>query len=113
MPHPPHPNPQVSLLRQGTFSESQRAWTEITKAGTFHYGCSQQAVIAILGPPDFRAPDGLALCYKTGGGPLWFDFQNGALIQREIVRPARWRGTDQELADWWANEKDTDHWYEH
>ena len=69
---------------------------------------TRDEVMRLLGRPDRLTND--AVCYKTNGGPLWIEFNNGVLVNAALVSPPRWRGTNEELADWWEKTRNQDNW---
>jgi hypothetical protein len=68
----------------------------------------REDVVAFLGRPDRETTD--AIAYKTNGGPLWIEFTSGVLIHAALVTPPRWRGTDEELAEWWSKTRNQENW---
>jgi hypothetical protein len=102
----------VRTLRSGSFAESRQAGKTVLADPEFAYGASRGEIIGALGQPDYETEDGNDVCYKTGGGPLWFTFQDNQLIYKAIVSPPRWRGTDAELAKFWEQQSKTDTWHQ-
>jgi hypothetical protein len=77
----------------------------------FNYGIEKNKIISLLGSPDYKTFDNNQFCYKTNAGPLWFSFHQERLIKKAIVRPPRWRGTEEDLEKLWKKKKNTDDWY--
>ena len=101
----------TDILLHGSYPDSQRAWHRLEKEQTFKDGMPPNAVVAILGKPDLELGD--ARCYKTGSGPLWFEFSRNRLIgSHHVSAPPRWRGTDQEAEALWKRTRDQDSWHE-
>ena len=87
-------NAGLALLRLPMFKSESRA--------------TRDEIIRVCGRPDRVTTD--AICYKTNGGPLWIEFNNGFLVHAALVAPPRWRGTDEELAAWWEKARNQENW---
>ncbi len=87
-------NAGLALLRLPMFKSASRA--------------TRDEIIRVCGRPDRVTAD--AICYKTNGGPLWIEFNNGFLMHAALVTPPLWRGTDEELAWWWEKARNQENW---
>lgn len=109
-------NDHAAALREtmltGTFTDARSAGLSllILPLFTTPSDSTKDDIVRFLGQPDYATSD--AICYRTGGGPLWVDFDNNRLTGTHLVTPPRWRGTDEELAEWWTITREQENWYE-
>ena len=94
----------------GSFSDARIAARQLLKLPLFTQQSTREDIIRFLGNPDYDATD--SIYYRTGGGPLLIEFGSDRIIQgTHLLAPARWRGTDEELAAWWQATREQENWY--
>jgi hypothetical protein len=99
----------LRLVFDGSYLASQDAWSRVERKASFE-GKSRATIAALIGAPDIETADGI--CYKTAAGPLWFDLvEDRAIGVHLISTPPRWRGTQEEAAEWWKKTRETKDWY--
>lgn len=110
-------DPAIALrdtMLTGSFSDARIAARQLLKQPLFtqQIGSTREDIIRFLGPPDYDAND--FIYYRTGGGPLLIEFNSDRIIQStHLLAPARWRGTDEELAAWWQATREQENWYKY
>lgn len=103
----------IELLFHGTFEQSVNSAHCITKSNDAPYGANPNQIKSIFGEPHqvFIDKSGIDYYYKTASGPYWFYFAESKLVKKGLIRPGRWRGTNEELVALWEKRKLSNSWY--
>jgi hypothetical protein len=99
------------VLFVGSYDQALEAWKRLEASRVFTTGQTLGDIASILGKPGLMTSD--AICYKTGCGPLFFEFRKEKISKVLLVTwPPRWRGTDGELAKAWEKQAASPRWWE-